>query len=225
LLSFVAQELEVSFAGRESAIATVVRARGAPFNILDVRGVPYNILDVAHQLITQEKLVLLQQQLFRQKEASTIEKSQQCVEPMGATQVVQADPGRAVSVTNSSGGTAHGSQGADASKHRLRAEELGVSPQALHQLCLPLIKAGGQAPGVIRLLQWNILADGLSDDGFLVCDYLIARHSVGPMLIGANHSALHLCVDRRQSTVYILRVSLTACVARAGEVNTPRIQH
>jgi len=55
-------------------------------------------------------------------------------------------------------------------RHDARARELGVSEEALRSIGAPRVRAREGA--ALRVLQWNVLADGLSDDGFLVRDVL-----------------------------------------------------
>lgn len=55
-------------------------------------------------------------------------------------------------------------------------QNLGVDPdmqRAASEWCLGRVKAAPPGGGeVVRVLQWNVLADGLSNDGFLVQDSL-----------------------------------------------------
>ncbi|KAL1503550.1 hypothetical protein AB1Y20_012029 [Prymnesium parvum] len=55
-------------------------------------------------------------------------------------------------------------------RHDARARELGVSEEALRCIGAPRVRAREGA--ALRVLQWNVLAEGLSDDGFLVRDVL-----------------------------------------------------
>ncbi|KAL1530872.1 hypothetical protein AB1Y20_001766 [Prymnesium parvum] len=55
-------------------------------------------------------------------------------------------------------------------RHDARARELGVSEDALRSIGAPRVRAREGA--ALRVLQWNVLAEGLSDDGFLVRDVL-----------------------------------------------------
>ena len=55
-------------------------------------------------------------------------------------------------------------------QHDARATALGVSRAALNSLPAPAVRAPSAEPTTVRVLQWNVLAEGLSDDGFLVSD-------------------------------------------------------
>jgi len=60
-------------------------------------------------------------------------------------------------------------------KYQARAKELGISASALQQSsALPFVKARCSVGTeiVVRVLQWNLLAEGLSNDGFLVRNVL-----------------------------------------------------
>ena len=59
------------------------------------------------------------------------------------------------------------------SAHDARARELGVSNEALAAAeAIELEPRNGAASDALRVMQWNILADGLANDGFLVRDVL-----------------------------------------------------
>lgn len=57
------------------------------------------------------------------------------------------------------------------SRHVCRALELGISTAAVKEVRLPLLARSGDRSSV-RVLQWNLLADGMSNDGFLLRDIL-----------------------------------------------------
>lgn len=75
-------------------------------------------------------------------------------------------------------------------EHDKRARELGINEQELSRVHRAVNMTPGPTPkGSFRVLSWNLLADGLSNDGFLVRDVLrqdLPDHrSVGALQFGA----------------------------------------
>mmetsp|Transcript_92329 Transcript_92329/g.275435 ORF Transcript_92329/g.275435 Transcript_92329/m.275435 type:complete len:479 (+) Transcript_92329:2-1438(+) len=59
-----------------------------------------------------------------------------------------------------------------ARSHAERARSLGISESALADAPTPTVAPRREPGTCVRVLQWNVLADGMGDDGFLLADVL-----------------------------------------------------
>ena len=83
-------------------------------------------------------------------------------------------------------------------------EEFGVVVEAIDASCRGTLEKPSTArreADDIRIMQWNILADGLSDDGFLVRDVLHATTSPNDGATASRESEFRKMVDMVQETV------------------------